>query len=150
MIATDRDDSAVRNRSFKQYEQLGSTCADVAHHDAEFALIALQHAVAGNEAFVNRVVDLDPGSVCGCHHGLLGLLDGTLDGGDCLVEIDDHPFAAAARFSDTVAAIAKTCFARLGYESKRLGASDIQRDQKILLLFHYLFPLPFTTGFGFF
>src|SRR5256885_14393897 len=70
MIAADRDDSAVRNRSLKQYEQLGSACADVAHHDPKFALIALQHAVASDEAFVNRVIDLDPGSVCGCHYGL--------------------------------------------------------------------------------
>src|SRR3954468_15391893 len=92
------------------------------------------------------------------HHGvinlrtcrLLGLLDRPLDRSDSFVEVHDHALAAAARFGDAVYAIAQTGLSRFGDEGEGLGAADVERDQKILLLFHYFFPLPFTAGFGFF
>src|SRR4051812_1840349 len=70
MIAADGNHSAVRDRALKQHQQFGGARADVTHHYAQLALVALENTITGYQPFVHGVSDFDPGAVGGGDHRL--------------------------------------------------------------------------------
>src|SRR5438045_448105 len=76
-------------------------------------------------------------------------LDRLLDGSDGFVEINNDAFARAARFRQSVPAVAQSVLGDFGDEDACLSAADVNRGQKMFgRLRHQCCPLA-MAGLGF-
>src|SRR5579871_977386 len=71
--------------------------------------------------------------------GILGSLDCSLNGRDCLVQFDDDTFARASRVGQAVPAVAQASFGELSHKRARLGTANINCSKKASLLIPHIY-----------
>src|SRR5579884_3996283 len=77
--------------------------------------------------------------------GRFGLFDGALNRSRRLVQLDNYPFARAARVGNAVSAIAQAGIGDLSYHDASLGAAYVENADRVFVYLTHLLKTIFTT-----